>query len=140
MKIFLKFVIFIPAIVLMLIIDVPQQSQQFPYFKMISEAHAIFGVRRRAFRRGAIIGSSTAASAGTATVTTQQAAPVPQQPAPAPQQGASGMLPMGKVVSTLPKGCTTMTSKGVEYYHCGVNYYRATFQGNQLVYVTTQPD
>ena len=29
---------------------------------------------------------------------------------------------------------------GVDYYKCGVNYYRAAFQGNNLVYVTTKPE
>ena len=32
-----------------------------------------------------------------------------------------------------------MTSGGVEYYQCGKNYYRAAFQGSQLVYVTAKP-
>jgi hypothetical protein len=27
----------------------------------------------------------------------------------------------------------------VEYYYCGGNFYRAVFQGNNLVYVTAQP-
>ena len=48
-------------------------------------------------------------------------------------------LPIGTVVATLPAGCTSMPVDGVEYYHCGSNYYRAAFQGTQLVYVTAQP-
>ena len=28
---------------------------------------------------------------------------------------------------------------GVEYYYCGGNFYRAAFEGNSLVYVTTKP-
>jgi hypothetical protein len=27
----------------------------------------------------------------------------------------------------------------VDYYYCGGNFYRAVFQGNNLVYVTAQP-
>jgi len=142
MKHFLKISLFIPAAVLMFIIDVPHQQQpEFPYFQLVSEAHAVFGVRRRALRRGVVIGSSMAATSA-ATYSQPQAAPVAApEPAPAPvqQQSASGLLPMGKIVTTLPKGCTTMQAGGVEYHHCGVNYYRATFQGNQLVYVTSQP-
>ena len=36
-------------------------------------------------------------------------------------------------------GCTSTPVGGVEYYYCGGNFYRATFQGNNLVYVTAQP-
>jgi hypothetical protein len=48
-------------------------------------------------------------------------------------------LPLGTVVSALPPGCTPMTSGGVEYQYCGANFYRAVFQGNNLVYVTAKP-
>jgi len=138
MKFIYKTLFFIPAAVLLSIIDVPQSTQHFPYVQMVSEAHAVFGVRRRAVRRGVVIGSSMAASGAAAQ---QQAAPAPQQQAaPEPQQSAPGLLPMGKIVSTLPAGCKTLQVSGQEYYHCGVNYYRSAFQGNKLVYVTTQPD
>jgi cysteinyl-tRNA synthetase len=46
-------------------------------------------------------------------------------------------LPIGTVVTSLPQGCTTSSVDNVEYYHCGPNYYRTAFQGNTLVYVTT---
>ena len=52
---------------------------------------------------------------------------------------AAGVLPLGTVVNALPDGCTTMTSGGVQYYSCAGNYYRAAFQGSQLVYVTSKP-
>jgi hypothetical protein len=75
----------------------------------------------------------------------QQAAPAPA-PAPAPAAAptpppppAGGTLPLGSVVSALPPGCSTQAINGIEYYHCGGNYYRAVFQGNSLVYVTTKP-
>jgi hypothetical protein len=48
-------------------------------------------------------------------------------------------LPAGTVVSALPQGCVSTPVGGVEYYYCGGNFYRAVFQGNQLVYVTAQP-
>ena len=58
-------------------------------------------------------------------------------PAPPPATGTA--LPLGTVVSALPTGCTTTTAGAVEYYQCGPNYYRAAFQGAQLVYVTAKP-
>jgi hypothetical protein len=42
---------------------------------------------------------------------------------------------VGTVVSALPAGCKPETKGGVEYQNCGGVYYRAAFQGNNLVYV-----
>jgi hypothetical protein len=39
------------------------------------------------------------------------------------------------VVSTLPSGCVQETKDGTAYQKCGSVYYRAAFQGNNLVYV-----
>lgn len=58
---------------------------------------------------------------------------------PPPQAAAGKPLPLGTVVSTLPHGCTSTPVGGVEYYYCGGNFYRAMFQGNNLVYVTARP-
>ncbi len=72
----------------------------------------------------------------------QQAAAAQQPQAAAPQAAATApgkALPIGTVVATLPAGCTQTTSGGVQYSKCGDNYYRAAFQGNNLVYVTAQP-
>ena len=143
MKTTFKIAILATSLVLMLIADVPFLTEQ-----LVPEAEAIFGVRRRALRRGVIIGSTMAASEAAAT-SHQQAAP--QQPAPAQQQAAPAApaapppaatgkpLPLGTVVSALPAGCTSTPVGGVEYYYCGGNFYRAVFQGNKLVYVTAKP-
>lgn len=59
---------------------------------------------------------------------------------PPPPPGGDGKpLPIGTVVHALPGGCTATPVAGVEYYYCGGNFYRAVFQGNQLVYVTAKP-
>ena len=55
------------------------------------------------------------------------------------QQAAGGALPVGSVASALPAGCTASTVGGVEYQHCGNDWYRSAFQGDKLVYVTTAP-
>ena len=104
----------------------------------------------------------TAAAQQQATASQQQAAAAEQQAAAAQQQAvdaeqraaaaekeaaiakqdlalAQGVLPLGTVVRTRPQNCTTTAVGGVEYYKCGVNYYRAVFEGNNLVYVTAQP-
>jgi hypothetical protein len=43
-------------------------------------------------------------------------------------------------VPALPAGCVAQAKGGTEYYRCGSVYYRAAFQGNNLVYaVVPQP-
>ncbi|MGB9437868.1 MAG: hypothetical protein WCB15_08005 [Desulfobacterales bacterium] len=139
MKTILKISVITISLVLMLMGDVPFLSVQ-----LVPEAEAIFGVRRRAWRRGVIVGSTMGAASEAAAMSHQQAAPAQQQAAPvapaAPPPAAAGKpLPLGTVVSALPPGCTSTPVGGVEYYYCGGNFYRAVFQGNSLVYVTTQP-
>jgi hypothetical protein len=128
------------SLVLMLFADIPLLS-----VFLMPEAEAIFGVRRRAWRRGVIVGSTMGAASEAAAMSHQQAAPAQQQVAPAapaapPPAAAGKPLPLGTVVSALPPGCTSTPVGGVEYYYCGGNFYRAVFQGNKLVYVTTQPN
>ena len=136
MKTILKITVLTISLVLMLIADLP-----FLPVQLVPEAEAIFGVRRRALRRGVIIGSTMGAASEAAAMSHQQPAPAQQQAAPAaPPPAATGKpLPLGTVVSALPAGCTSTPVGGVEYYYCGGNFYRAVFQGNSLVYVTAQP-
>jgi hypothetical protein len=75
----------------------------------------------------------------------QQAAVAQQQSAVAAQQQATaaqrptGAPAVGSVVPSLPAGCTQVTRDGVAYQSCGGVFYRAAFQGNNLVYVVAQP-
>ena len=139
MKTTFKIAILATSLVLMLIADVPFLTEQ-----LVPEAEAIFGVRRRALRRGVIIGSTVGAASEAAAMSNQQAAPAqpqaaPSAPAAPPPAPAGKPLPLGTVVSALPPGCTSTPVGGVEYYYCGGNFYRAVFQGNSLVYVTAKP-
>jgi hypothetical protein len=126
---------------------------------------SVAGVARRTAYRSAAVATSTAAAQSSAQAATaqqqsataqQQSATAQQQSATAQQQAAAAQpaqvasspaastasgqaLPIGTVVGALPAGCTQTTSGGVQYSKCGANYYRAAFQGNNLVYVTAQP-
>ncbi|HSW34734.1 MAG TPA: hypothetical protein VLH36_14075 [Steroidobacteraceae bacterium] len=126
---------------------------------LLQEAHAVVGapltpvsaagVARRTTRRVVVAETSAtqAAAANTAAVQQQQAATAQQQAATAQQQAATaqqqaaaasrpaGAPAAGAVVSALPAGCKPETSNGVEYQNCGGVFYRAAFQGNNLVYV-----
>lgn len=164
MKTILKVTVLGICLVLMLLIDVLPQLLS-PGLQLVPEAHAIAGVRRRTARRTAVVvGGTTAASASAQTAASQQQAAASQQQAataeqeaaaakqeaaaakqqaaaapPPPPPATGAPLPLGTVVAALPAGCTPTPVGGVEYYHCGGNFYRAVFQGNQLVYVTAKP-
>ena len=48
-------------------------------------------------------------------------------------------LPIGTVVPYLPPGCTSTVISGVNYFNCAGVYYRAGFQGNNVVYIVSAP-
>jgi len=137
MKTIVKIAVLAIPLVLMLIADIPRLPVQ-----LVPEADAILGVRRRAFRRGVVVGETAAATEAAAASQQKAAAPppAPAAPAAAPPAATGKPLPVGTVVSALPAGCTTTPVGGVEYYYCSGNFYRAVFQGNSLVYVTAKPE
>ena len=96
--------------------------------------------RRVAYAETAAVTTAAAASSQQTAVAQQQAAVAQQQAAAAQQQAlAAGSPAIGTVVPALPAGCVAAPKGGVEYYQCGGVYYRAAFQGNNLVYVVQQP-
>ena len=164
MNTMLKIAVLTSSLIVMLIANLP-----FVPLQLVSDADAIFGVRRRAYVTGVVVGASvasararseqaaisqqqTAAAQQQAAAAQQQAAAAQQQAAAAQQQAALArppaapaaaagtLLPLGTVVAALPGGCTSTPVGGVEYYYCGGNFYRAVFQGNTLVYVTAKPE
>jgi hypothetical protein len=140
--------------------DVPHEAPA--GLTLMRQAHAIVGapltpvsvagVARRSTYRAVAATSATAAT--TSATASQQAATAQQQQATAQQQAATaqqqaavaqqqqpaaarpaGAPATGAIVSSLPAGCAPETRSGVEYQKCGGVYYRAAFQGNNLVYV-----
>ena len=126
-----------------------------PGFAVSDRPLCVAGVARRTTRRVVVAETSAtqAAAASTAATQQQQAATAEQQAATAQQQAATaqqqaataqqqataarppGAPAVGSVVTALPAGCKTETRDGVEYQNCGGVYYRAAFQGSNLVYV-----
>jgi hypothetical protein len=110
---------------------------------------SVAGVARRTTRRVVAAESTAVAATSQQQAATaqqqqataqQQAATAQQQAATAQQQAAAaarpaGAPPAGAVVNALPAGCRPETRDAVEYQNCGGVYYRAAFQGNNLVYV-----
>jgi len=106
--------------------------------ELINEADAVLGVRRRTARRSVAVGY-TMGAAEAAAATQQQPAPA-ATPAPPPAAApVSTAPPVGSIVSTLPAGCVSSPKGGVQYFNCAGVYYRSAFQGNNLVYVVSQP-
>lgn len=147
MKAILKIAVTASSLAFMLFADV-----SILFVELVPDAEAIFGVRRRTAVVACSAGAATAHATDSAVMaqSQQQAASAQHQGAAAQQQAAAATpppagaaqgkpLPLGTVVSALPQGCVSTPVGGVEYYYCGGNFYRAVFQGNQLVYVTAQP-
>lgn len=129
--------------------------------ELVPEAQAVYGVRRRTRRRTAVVvGASASAAAASsqqqtaaaqqqAAAASQEAAAAKQEAAAAKQeaaaakqqlaaaQSASG-VPIGTVVQALPSGCKAVTVAGSQYQDCGGSFYKAAFQGNNLIYVVVE--
>ena len=156
----LKTLLVTAAMPLLYLADVAPDAT--PGLTLVREAHAVVGapltpvsvagVARRTTARTVAAGSAaTSATAQQQAATAQQqqataeqqAATAKQQEATAKQQAAAarpaGAPAVGTVVNALPAGCKPETKSGVEYQNCGGVYYRSAFQGNNLVYVATQP-
>jgi hypothetical protein len=99
------------------------------------------GVARRTTRRVVYTEAAVATTAAAGAAAASAAAAQPKPPPPPPPAAApAGPVPIGTVVTALPPGCVATPIGGVEYYNCAPGvYYRAAFQGNNLVYVATQP-
>jgi hypothetical protein len=119
-----------------------------PGLTLLREARAVVGAPLMPMSVAGVARRSTArvAVASTSATAQQQAAAAQQQQATAQQQAATaqqqataarpaGAPPAGAVVNALPAGCKPETRNGVEVQNCGGVYYRAGFQGNNLVYV-----
>ena len=83
--------------------------------------------------------NAAAAQAAAANAAAAQAAAANAAAAAAAAQQAAAGLPVGTMVPSLPPGCASTVINGVNYFNCGGVYYRAGFQGNQVVYVVSAP-
>ncbi len=139
MKTITKFSVVVMTAILMYFTDFSIQPAKMTLgLDFVTEAQAILGVRRRSARRGAAVGYSAGAAAANEANAVAQPAAAPAAPAPAPAP-VYGPLPTGTVVSVLPAGCAPVTAAGVQYQHCGENYFQAVLQGSNLVYMTAKP-
>ena len=83
--------------------------------------------------------NAAAAQVAAANTAAAQAAAANAAAAAAAAQQAAAGLPIGTMVPSLPPGCTSTVINGVNYFACGGVYYRAGFQGNNIVYIVSAP-
>ncbi|MGZ6292487.1 MAG: hypothetical protein ACXWMK_09900 [Syntrophales bacterium] len=102
------------------------------------------GVARRTTRRvvateAAVVTTTAVAATAAAAAAPKPAAPPPSTvvvvTSPPPAAPAASGVPIGTVVQALPAGCKSVVVGGVSYSDCGGVFYKAAFQGNNLVYV-----
>jgi hypothetical protein len=98
------------------------------------------GAARRTTRRVVAVEATAATAAAASASAAASAQPKPPPPPAPPPAAPAGPVPIGTVVQSLPPGCVATPIGGVEYYNCAPGvYYRAAFQGNNLVYVSARP-
>lgn len=144
MKIAFKTIVFVLPLIFMLCIDV--MVEQSPKVTFPKDAQAIIGmpftpvsyagVARRTTRRVVYTEAAVATSAA-ATASTAATAPAPKPAAPSAAPPVSTVA-IGTVVQALPGGCKSVVVNGVSYSDCGGTFYKAAFQGNNLVYVVVE--
>jgi hypothetical protein len=83
--------------------------------------------------------NAAAAQAAAANAAAAQAAAANAAAAAAAAQKAAAGLPIGSTVPYLPPNCNSSVINGVNYFNCGGVFYRAGFQGNQVVYIVSVP-
>jgi hypothetical protein len=83
--------------------------------------------------------NAAAAQAAAANTAAAQAAAANAAASAAAAQAAASALPVGTIVPNLPPGCTSTVLNGVNYFNCAGVYYRAGFQGNNVVYIVSAP-
>ena len=149
MKPFVKPLVLGSGLALMLCADLAPDTRL--KLQLVRPAEAIIGMpftpmsyagvaRRTAYREVAVTSAAVAAtSASAAAAASASAAAAAKAAAPPPPPPAGGPVPIGTVVQALPPGCVPAPIKGVEYQDCAGTFYRAAFQGNNLVYVVSQP-
>ena len=83
--------------------------------------------------------NAAAAQAAAANAAAAQAAAANAAAAAANAQRAAASLPIGSTVPYLPPNCNSNVINGINYFNCGGVFYRASFQGNQVVYIVSVP-
>lgn len=95
--------------------------------------------RRSMYAEAAYNAAAVNAAAANAAAANAAAAQAAAANAAAAQRAPGAAVPIGTVVPNLPAGCNSIVIGGVNYFNCAGVYYRAGFQGNNIVYIVSAP-
>ena len=133
----------VPALLLGLLFELNWEWRQTPTCGFVTEAQAVVGapltpvsyagVARRTTRRTVAVTTAAATTAAAAAAAPTTTTVIVQQPAAPPPA-----VPYGAIVPALPGSCATVVVNGQTFSDCGGVFYKAAFQGNNLVYVVVQ--
>ena len=152
MKTFLAPTVLTAALLFLSIVELPNSPLRLGF---VGNAEAIIGmpwtpysfagVARRSMYAEAAYGAAAAnmayanAAAAQAAAANAAAAQAAAANAAAAQRAPGAAVPIGTVVPSLPSGCNSIVIGGVNYFNCAGVYYRAGFQGNNVVYIVSAP-
>jgi hypothetical protein len=154
------------AVLLMLLVEFSAQSPIRIGF--VGDAQAIIGmpwtplsfagVARRSMYRAAVYNAAVTnvavanaaaanyayanaaqAQASAANAAAAQAAAASAAASAAAAQNAATGLPIGSTVPYLPPNCSSTLINGANYFNCNGVFYKPGFQGNNVVYIVSQP-
>ena len=157
----------VPAASLILLLTADFLPHSSMNLRFVTDAEAIIGmpftplsfagVARRSMYRQAVAASAmnaaaanaaaanmaaanaAAAQAAAANAAAAQAAAANAAAAAAAAQRAAAALPIGSTVPYLPPNCSSTVINAINYFNCAGVYYRAGFQGNNIVYIVSVP-
>jgi hypothetical protein len=109
------------------------------YAESVYHAAAVNAAAANAAAANMAYANAAAAQAAAANAAAANAAAANAAAAAAAAQRAQAALPIGSTVPYLPPGCTSTVISGVNYFNCSGVYYRAGFQGNNVVYIVSAP-
>ena len=160
MKAFLMRVMLAAALIIMSVAELGFVRNAEALIGMPWTPMSVAGVARRSMYREAVVASTVAATdaaamnaaaanaaaanaaaaqAAAANAAAAQAAAAQAAAAASAAQAAASGLPIGTMVPNLPPGCNSTVIGGINYFNCGGVFYRAGFQGNNVVYIVSQP-
>ncbi len=151
MKRFLMPIMLAASMLFLSLADLPNSSLR---LGLVGNAEAIIGMpwtpfsfagmaRRSMYREAAWNAAAYNAAAANAAAANMAAANAAAAnaaaSAAAAQRAAGSAVPIGTIVPHLPSGCSSVVISGVNYFNCAGVYYRAGFQGNNIVYIVSAP-
>jgi hypothetical protein len=109
------------------------------YRQAVWNAAAVNAAAANAAAANMAAANAAAAQAAAANAAAAQASAANAAAAAAAAQRAAAALPIGSTVPYLPPNCNSTLINGTNYFNCGGVYYKAGFEGNNVVYIVSAP-